>query len=420
MKKFPLSAEIQAIKEQVNLAELLEEHFGVELTRQNNRDFLILCPFHGEKTPSCRVNESRYHCFGCGMHGDAISAVMGLKHLSFKDAIQWILSLKPLESTPLSFRNEKPPPATPYDANEALAIIEANERDYTIEWDVRLRHRLDAEELVNWGVTTGDFGTRMLIPVLDRQHRVRGFIRRALGDEQPKYLNPKSSAAFHGKRTLFGLHQLCTSQPVLIVEGPIDCIKTNTAYPGRCVSTLGCHLSIEQLWILEYYGAKRAYLLYDGDEAGIRGMIEACKHVGKTGVEPYAIFLPRGHDPDTYFSGGGKLNSLAYTSLKSLMENKVQVKGLKPEYDRSLLDKLIEPYVRDNIRAGFPHYNVVDYVMQAWPEFGQQIREATIAMVRDVDEVGGVRRLKSERVKTFIKEWIKPCREVRKRHAEKK
>jgi DNA primase len=325
----------------------------VKLAR-SGRQWKGCCPFHGEKSPSFYVYDDHFHCFGCGIHGDAISFVMQSQGASFPEAVNQLAAEagldvpKPsaaaaeterrrhdlhsvLEAAAAAFQRRLFAP----EGARALAYLRGRGlTDATIDrfglgWSGEGRGAL-AAELARQDITPamllaaglmrpGDSGrsdyelffNRVMFPIRDRRGQVISFGGRTLGDGQPKYVNGPETELFSKRRTLFALDlardAARTGATVVAVEGYMDVIALHQAGFGGAVAPLGTALTDEQLgelWRL----SEAPVLCFDGDGAGGRAAARAAElalpllTVGRTLL--FAA-LPSGEDPDTLVRGQG-------------------------------------------------------------------------------------------------------------------
>jgi len=353
---------IRAIRERASLTEVVSE---VVSLRRRGRTSVGLCPFHPEKTPSFTVSEERgfYHCFGCGEHGDVFAFVMKAQSLSFPEAVRTVAQrVGVVVPETLEGRAERSEPLA-----EALEVAAAfyrgmlrgaqgeRARSY-------LRHRgLGAESIerfgLGWAPASGDalarhlgtvgiardvalaaglllerqrgggvfdrFRDRIVFPITDPRGRVVSFGGRLLPDAAgssgaaPKYLNGPETALFHKGRTLYGLalarEAIRTADRVILVEGYMDVIALAQAGLPEVVAPLGTAITVEQLRILRRL-SDRVVACFDGDAAGQRAAARSFPVFLQAGLWGRAVFLPSGHDPDTFVRAHGS------TALREAIE----------------------------------------------------------------------------------------------------
>ncbi len=347
--------------DQLRLRVALSQLIGrrVRLAKRG-REFVGLCPFHNEKTPSFTVNEEKgfFHCFGCGAHGDNIGFLMQADSLSFPEAVERLAAEAGLEV----------PAATPRDRERAqvrATLIEVMEAACAwFERQLRLpagrpgldylhgrglddesirRFRLgfapgsrrggeclikaglaaagmDEDVLVDAGLVKRPddgrgvfdyFRNRVIFPIGDHRDRVIGFGARALGDAQPKYLNSPETPLFHKGRTLYGLATAraaaADGREIIVTEGYMDVIALHRAGFAGAVAPLGTAITetqIEMLWRL----APEPILCFDGDKAGRRAAMRAAERalpLLTPGKSLQFADLPTDADPDSLIARGG-------------------------------------------------------------------------------------------------------------------
>jgi DNA primase len=336
---------LEEIRDRVSLAGIVGRH--VRLARRG-RDYVGLCPFHKEKTPSFNVVEDKkfYHCFGCGAHGDVIGFTMRISNLAFHDAVEMLAREAGLEvpvETPRE-RERAEHAANLHDVCEAAcqwferhlaSIAGERPRQYLrargVSADLIRRFRLGyapasgnglaaelaakfpaalAEEagLVRKEAESGRrydfFRDRVIFPILDRRDRVIAFGGRTLGDAQPKYLNSPDTPIFQKGLNLYGLNlarRKPADAPLLVVEGYMDVIALHGAGFQGAVAPLGTAVTEHQIaeaWRLN----PDPILCFDGDSAGRRAADRALdRFLPLVNAERTLRFvtLPEGDDPDT-------------------------------------------------------------------------------------------------------------------------
>lgn len=311
--------------------------------------YLACCPFHNEKSPSFTVTPSRqtYHCFGCGVHGNAIDFLIEYNNLNFGEAVEELARQAGMDLP----RNDGIQPKRGPDTRPLYALLEAAAQLYQRElrqhpqavravdylkgrglsgqiaasfglgyappgWDFLIgqlgRNEQDLRHLIQAGLVVEQdgkhydrFRDRILFPILDRRGRVIGFGGRLLGDGKPKYLNSPETPLFHKGRELYGLHQVLkahrTPQRLLVVEGYMDVIALAQFGIDYAVATLGTATTPDHLRLL-LPQAPELIFCFDGDQAGRNAAwkaLETCLPLATGQQEIRFLFLPEGEDPDT-------------------------------------------------------------------------------------------------------------------------
>jgi len=309
--------------------------------KKQGRNWMGLCPFHGEKTPSFAVSREKgtFYCFGCKRGGDVIDFVMEIERLSFPDAVERLAHQFGVElpaASPASRRRreERDVLAEALEAAQAMfvkrvgddrprAFLDARGVPQQLalefglgyapdEWRLlydHLHHRyservLEAAGLVVRGETGrlwDRFRNRITIPIRDSRGALVGFGGRALGDDHPKYLNSPETPLFSKSRLLFAVDRaqraFAEAGRAVVVEGYFDCIALHHAGLAETVATLGTSLTEQHAHELARK-AGRVVVCYDGDAAGRQAALGAVRTLLAADVDVAVLLLPDGADPD--------------------------------------------------------------------------------------------------------------------------
>lgn len=362
------------------------EYIGAVVSlRKVNNDLVGLCPFHGEKTPSFRVHPDRgfYKCFGCGKTGDLITFVMEHESLPFLDALRMLakranVELEPENPAAARARSEKEAiyhandvatayfhrilmidpagePARAYAEKRGLSkeMIERFKLGFAPEGWENLVRELTRENvpmpiaqragLVRENQRGGfrDFyRARLMIPTYASTGEVIAFGGRALGDEEPKYLNTSTTPVYTKGRYLYAMNvarrAAAQQDAVVVVEGYLDCIALHQAGFANAVASLGTAFTPEQARELKKV-TPNVYLCFDPDVAGRNATAKSLEVLREAGCVGQVVPLPQGEDPDTYVRNRG---TAAFTELLSKAIPAVQYKldlaieGIRPGFDR--------------------------------------------------------------------------------------
>ena len=342
---------IEDLRQRVPLSDVVGRR--VKLIRKGRRHS-GLCPFHAEKTPSFSVvdDDGFYHCFGCGVHGDAISFLREMDGLEFMEAVERLAemaglavprtvpqdpaasrqrkaALDILEETTLFFeaalRRDDGRDATRYLKQRGLdsAIVKTYRIGYSPRMGLRAALKdkgFSDEDMLAAGVIRKSdrdgslydyFRDRVMFPIENRQGKVIAFGARALGDAQPKYLNSGEGPTFSKKAVLYGWVQaregLRRNLPLVVAEGYMDVIAIHHSGAAAAVAPLGTALTPEQialLWKLH----DEPVLCFDGDAAGQRAQTRALERILpllEPGRSARLAVLPEGKDPDDLIAASG-------------------------------------------------------------------------------------------------------------------
>lgn len=343
---------IDQVREQANIVQIIGEH--VQL-KKAGRNYLGLCPFHNERTPSFNVNAERgmFKCFGCGKGGNVITFLQEHQHLSFPDAVRQLATrlniVIPEETiddpTGLQARREEARAALREAARLFTDILHSSDgaparrflssrgfEDRTIEvfgigaspaaWDATMKHllangftdqHLDDAGLV---VRTDDgkvydrFRGRLMFPIRDDAGRVVGFSARVItaASDAPKYINSPQTIVYDKSRVLYGLdlakRAIMQGRTAHIVEGQADVIAMHQAGFTSTVASSGTALTPDQLRSLKRY-ADRVVLVFDADAAGQKAMTRGIELALHAGMDVQCVVLPEGEDPDSMIQRHG-------------------------------------------------------------------------------------------------------------------
>lgn len=308
-----------------------------------------LCPFHGEKTPSFYVHPEKgfYYCFGCGAKGDAITFVRETERLEFPEAVAYLarragITLPVRRAGTRSDRAKDTRPAEAVAAAAAFfsaqlerhtgVVALLSRRGVSLDearrfgfgaapesWDAMketLSGRFPEEVLLESGLLqkgeTGRvydrFRNRLTIEIRDARGEVLGFGARALGDDQPKYLNSPESSRFSKGRLLYGLDRareaIRKGDEAILVEGYFDRIAMERAGLPQAVASMGTALTPQQADLLSRHAAA-VVVAYDGDAPGQAAALKAFALLLERGVKLRHLVLPDGHDPDSFLAEKG-------------------------------------------------------------------------------------------------------------------
>jgi DNA primase len=332
--------------------------------KKKGKNYGACCPFHNEKTPSFSVSQEKqfYHCFGCGVHGNAIDFMMEYERLEFVEAIEELASFLGLDVPREqrqggSFQSNQPKANSEqkrnlYDLMGSIAqfyrdqlkqpkskvaidylkdrglsgqIVQKFGIGYVAdEWDLVRKNfgqtPQTQEMLVSGGMLIENdkgnrydrFRGRVMFPIRDRRGRVIGFGGRVLGDGTPKYLNSPETPIFHKGKELYGLYEVMQAyrEPpkVLVVEGYMDVVALAQYGVDYSVASLGTSTTGDHIQLL-FRQTNTVVCCYDGDRAGKeaawRALENALQYL-KTGNTLKFLFLPDGEDPDSYVRKHGK------------------------------------------------------------------------------------------------------------------
>ncbi len=352
---------IDELKNRADLVRIIEPYAPL---KKKGANWMACCPFHQEKTPSFSVNPVKgfYKCFGCGKGGTAFNFLMEMEGLNFPEAVERVAELsgvplpEPIDDRQfqqskqrreekkqlsdqvielntlalefwekeLSGKSKKAKAARKY--LEERGISDEVARQFRIgyspdSWDSLLNHLKEAgadETLIEQSglVSVNDekgrifdrFRGRIMFPVLDVNGRPVAFGARAMGDDQPKYLNSPETAAYVKGQHLYGLFQskeaIRQKKFAILVEGYLDLIALYQFGITNVAASLGTAFTSEQSRLLSRF-TKKVVINYDGDAAGIKAARRAIEELLPNDLELKVLILPDGQDPDDFVRAKG-------------------------------------------------------------------------------------------------------------------
>ena len=415
----------------------------VSLTRRGG-NYIGLCPFHNEKTPSFSVSADRqfFHCFGCGAGGDVITFLMRAENLDFPDAVYKLAERAGLEipESDASIRSQKQKKdrllalhrdaarfyhdcllseegraAREYLKNRGLSAATITRFGVGFSpnaWDKLLTAMSAAgytkQELLDAGLAvpnkTGGiydrFRNRVMFPIIDVRGAVVAFGGRVMDDSTPKYLNSSETLIFNKRRNLFALNLAKKSEGsrMILAEGYMDVIALHQAGFDAAVASLGTSLTPEQARLIAKYKGE-VVIAYDADNAGVSAANRAIDLLKEAGVTVRVLCIPNAKDPDEFIKkfGREKFQKLLDGSAADL---EYRLQGAKAGLDLTQ-DEGRVAYLKSAIRLLAEVPNAV---------------EREIYISRAAKDAGVPADAISLEVKRARKEWI----EQRKREQEKR
>ena len=350
---------IEEVKQRADIVDVISEHV---VLRKRGKDYVGLCPFHDEKSPSFSVSPTKqlYYCFGCNAGGNAMKFLMEVGKRSFSDVVldlarRYQVPVKTLEPEQrqelqrqlslLEQLYEILALATEFykhalrqpQGQQALTYLKVTRRleeetiqqfqlgyapagwntiyKYLVEQKGKPVQQVEQAGLIKPRKEGGGyydrFRDRLMIPIHDTQGRVIGFGGRSLGDEQPKYLNSPETKLFDKGKTLFALDKardaIGKRDQAVVVEGYFDAIALHAAGITNVVASLGTALSQEQVrQLLRYTESKQIVLNFDADAAGTQASERAIGEIANLAyqgqVQLRVLNLPDGKDADEFLS----------------------------------------------------------------------------------------------------------------------
>ncbi len=325
----------------------------VTFTKKSGSNHWACCPFHDEKTPSFSVNTQKgfYHCFGCGVSGDAIRFLMDYDNLPFPEAVERLAEYNGLDvpyeddgrqSDPQekdrydlglecladaaayfheAFYSDSGKAARDYlrQRNLKKATVDTFQLGYAPPGNALLAHlgsKYPLQLLQDVGlVGVKDdhhydwFRERVIFPIHNHKGKVIAFGARAMGEAQPKYLNSPETTWFNKRYELYGLHQAMQTRErtLLVTEGYMDVIKLWQHGIKNAVAALGTAIGETHISQLKKR-AEKIYFSFDGDTAGQKAARKALEAVFSQHDKQHEwrfMFMPAGEDPDSLVEKAG-------------------------------------------------------------------------------------------------------------------
>lgn len=356
---------INEIREKNDILDVVSEYVKLE---KRGRNYIGLCPFHDEKTPSFSVSEDKQicHCFGCKKGGNVFQFIQEIKGISFVDAVRELghkvdIHIEQQETAPtegivddhikmiemhelmannyhyilkhteegeaalnyLKSRgfteeliNDRKIGYAPNHSKFTHDFLEKNGYDAVLAYEAGLLSRND--ETFDY---FDRFRDRIIFPLLNFQGKTVGFSGRTYTDQSPKYLNSPETPIFQKRKMLYNINRarkfIRQNDEVILLEGFMDVIKSFEADIKQVVATMGTALSREHVTMVKKL-ASNVTLLYDGDFAGKEAAINVGKDLLNEGLNVFVVNLPKTMDPDDYITEYGS------DAFKSFVEGQKQ------------------------------------------------------------------------------------------------
>jgi DNA primase len=340
----------EEIKGSIKLSDLIKKN--IALKQRDKFNFIGLCPFHKEKTPSFNISDDKgfYHCFGCGKNGDIFSYVMEMENIGFLDALKKLADLAGIDYSNTNFR---PDPITTNLYNLLKRICDSyiqnlnapigeRAREYLNEREIEssiiknfligysgnlksnqflvsclIKEGFSLEEIINVGLAKKNqnndlvfyFNQRIMFPILNNSGNVIAFGGRILDTGNPKYLNSPETPLFQKGKQLFGTFnakKLLNKKKFIVCEGYMDSISlTKHGYPS--LASLGTSMTEKQIETI-FNITDEAFLVFDGDVAGKKATLRVFEKylpILKINKKLKFVFLPDDLDPEDFIKKYG-------------------------------------------------------------------------------------------------------------------
>src|SRR5882724_133619 len=342
----------QSIQQILSRIDIIEIVGGFVKLKKRGVNYLGLCPFHNEKTPSFTVSPAKeiYKCFGCGRSGNAISFLMEHEKYSYVEALKWLANKYNVE---IEETESSPELKLQQQAAESLHILNSFAQKYftdklfnseegqdiglsylkergfreeimlkfqlgycTEAYDAFAKSALAAQYnleylqksglvVVRDGRTIDNYRGRIIFPVHNQTGKVVGFGARIIknNDRAPKYINTPENEIYVKSKILYGSyfarHAIDKHDECLLVEGYTDVISLHQAGVENVVASGGTSLTQDQLRLVKKY-TNNLTIIYDGDAAGIKAAQRGLDMALEEGLNVQLVLIPDNDDPDSY------------------------------------------------------------------------------------------------------------------------
>ncbi|MBA2499877.1 MAG: DNA primase [Chitinophagaceae bacterium] len=345
---------IQQILNRINITEVVGDF--VKLKKRGS-NYLGLCPFHNEKTPSFIVSPAKeiYKCFGCGKSGNSISFIMEHEKYSYVEALKWLgikyqVEIEEVNVTP-EIKQQQQVAESLYAINHFAQkfftkelfegeegrevglsylkergfreeIIEKFQLGYSPEQKdafakTAINNQFNTELLVKSGLVVNrydqlqdNYRNRIIFPIHNQSGKIIGFGARVLKntDKAPKYINTPENELYIKSKILYGSYfarqAIDKQDECLLVEGYTDVISLHQAGIENVVASGGTSLTADQLRLVKKY-SNNLTIIYDGDSAGIKAALRGLDMAMEEGLNVKLVLIPDKEDPDSYLNKFG-------------------------------------------------------------------------------------------------------------------
>jgi DNA primase len=345
---------IQQILSRIDIIEIVGSFIKL---KKRGANYLGLCPFHGEKSPSFTVSPAKeiYKCFGCGRSGNTISFIMEHEKYSYVEALRWLAAKYNVEVEETQMSPERLQQQQTADSlyilnsfaqkyfsqnlfeneeGQAIGLSYLKERGFREEIMTRfqlgyclatrdsfaqtaLAAHYNLEYLQKSGLVVvrddkplDNYRGRIIFPVHNQTGKVIGFGARIIGknDKAPKYINTPENEVYIKSKILYGTYfarqAIDKFDECLLVEGYTDVISLHQAGIENVVASGGTSLTMDQLRLIKKY-TKNLTIIYDGDSAGIKAALRGLDMALEEGLNVKLVLIPDKEDPDSYVNKVG-------------------------------------------------------------------------------------------------------------------
>jgi len=322
---------IENLKNNLDIVDIISQFLEV---KKSGANFKACCPFHGESTPSFVVSPAKqiYHCFGCGVGGDAIKFMMEYEKLSYPEAIEKLASMNNINLEYDNVNTKKQDIRILEDVNKFYQKLFVNNNtskeyinsrgisEFSIEKfeigyapvsgdtiNYLKSNHYNLTDAIDLGVidngTNGlysRFIERITFPIYGINGKMVGFGGRTITGHNAKYVNSPQTKVFNKSKLLYGYHlakeQIYKKNQLIVCEGYLDVIMLHQAGFNTAVATLGTALTKDHLPLIRR-GEPKIILAYDGDKAGLAAAFKASVMLSQGEFEGGVVIFEDGIDP---------------------------------------------------------------------------------------------------------------------------
>ena len=366
--------DLEQIKNKIRLSSELENK--VKIIKKGN-DYWCCCPFHEEKTPSCKINDDlgSYYCFGCGAKGDIFTIYTELYNYTFPDAVRDLAKRVGINISENNFKqnteNEKVFKILELSTQWFEKNLQQNDKckqylkkrslsnntiknfrlgyssnSNTTLYQFLKENNFKDEDILKSNVIKKDknnkikdfFYKRLMFPIINEQNKIVGFGGRVLDNSNPKYINSPESNIFQKRSILYNLNHaknfIRSKQNMLICEGYMDVISLYENNIKTAVAPLGTALTENQLTLSWKY-VNKPTIMFDGDNSGLKASFKsALMALPFLSPEKYLQFikLPLNYDPDSY------INEFSLNKFVSILKKPLPLVNFIFEQSSSTID----------------------------------------------------------------------------------
>ncbi|HVZ26195.1 MAG TPA: DNA primase, partial [Sediminibacterium sp.] len=347
----------EMIQEILNRIDIIDIVGGFVKLKKRGANYLGLCPFHNEKTPSFTVSPSKeiYKCFGCGRSGNAISFIMEHEKYSYVEALRWLANKYGIELQETFATDEERQQQLSADSlyiinafaqqfftrilfeteeGQDIGLSYLKERGFREDiikkfqlgyspeqrdafTKAALAQQYNRDLLLKTGLIANrneqlvdNYRGRVIFPVHNHSGKVLGFGARILksNDKAPKYINTPENEIYVKSKILYGSYfarqAIDKADECLLVEGYTDVISLHQAGIENVVASGGTSLTQDQLRLIKKYTSNLT-IVYDGDAAGVKAALRGLDMALEEGLNVKLVLIPDKEDPDSYVNKVG-------------------------------------------------------------------------------------------------------------------